>query len=567
MSENLGLLQNLVSASDIANEVDDYDESSNFFSFTDFEKDLDFINQHLEDDEQPHEVDETQVNDTAESNKEERDANCVSYENNISPKNDEDDFEVNPCNKKDAQSFECEESYNTKVRLGKKVSFDLPDVHEYSDDFESSSEEQEEDKEPNKLGKELCEEGKINDIDHKPSNSQVLNVSNTTSEIKTCATCNCRLTRMHILDLTDLNNLFVMQGKKSERKLMRKRSGRRKNTQSELHRCDEKVDNIDKNRDDMKKKKKPPLETFWPKSSNSSLLGWLKIKKKEERVKRSAKRKEKKEEKLAKRQEEIAKLDRKEVSDRKVLEWMKKKRKEKRLGKLFEGRVAPVSDDCLVQDSSTAPNGYAIVDSFEMKKPEEPKLEEKEKGRSGDTRKCVVNAKKSKHKEATKSPSEDGKSKSRNGAIKSYDEWLKEKNSSFIVDKAKHENKNVNDDTKIYMKERLRRQEVKNTSRQKVDSNLTSKLKRGTNENSSSNQHKSELAKDTTQQYRWAYKLSNPESQETSTLKLHNVSMHNSVQKKSSKGTVSNAKIVGCILENGSDVTNTMRSTKLEEVS
>ena len=562
MSENLGLLQTLVSASDIANEVDDYDKSSHFFSFKDFEKDLDFINQHLEDEEQPLEVDDTQAKDAIESKDEERDANCVSYEY-ITPKNSEDKFDVNPCNKEDAPSDEYEESYNSNERLRKKVSFDLPDSHEYSDDFESSSEEQEEeDINPKNVGRDVCEENKVNDIDQKPSDSQVLNESNSTSGMKTCATCNCRFTRMHILDLTDLNNLFFTQDKKGEKKLMRKRSGRRKNARSGLHKCDEKIDNIDKNRDNMKQKKKPPLESFWPKSSTSSLLSWLKIKKKEERVKRYVKRKEEKEEKLAKRQEELAKLERKEISDRKVLEWMKRKRKEKRLGKLFEGKVTPVSDDNLVHNSSTAPNGYAVVDSFEMKKPEEPKLEEKEKGKSYAKRKCVFSAKKVQHKEAAKSPSEDGKSQSRKGARKSYDEWLKEKKSSFILHKATYGNKNADDDTNIYMKERIRRHEIKNTSRQKVDSSLTSKLKR-TSENSSSN--KSQQVKDGPQQYRWAYKLSHPE--ETSALKLHNgASLLTSIQKESIKATVSNAKIMACSLENESDVTK-MRDSKLEEVS
>merc|ERR1712141_331999 len=91
----------------------------------------------------------------------------------------------------------------------------------------------------------------------------------------------------------------------------------------------------------------------------------LKLKNKEERKKRAAEKKSKKEEK---RREELEKLCGKETSDKKVLEWMKRKKKEGWASrKHFEGKVSPLMEDHLFKDVSTAPNGYTVLDSFEKK--------------------------------------------------------------------------------------------------------------------------------------------------------------------------------------------------------
>ena len=559
MSENLGLLQTMVSVT--PNDVTDNDGISSEFNFEDFENDLDFINQHLEDEENPHQNDSNEAMNSDENGVREMSVGSVTSVDDAVRNSSENEMT-------DKKSYDLQDASSNKtgklLKDSRKVSFDLlPDMYEYSDDFESSAEEGE-------------EEEKISVIPHgnettdcNASTSKVNHKSDLKAEINTCSNCNCRLTQMHILDLTNLGSLFYKRNEKGKGGSVKgKPPNKMKHGKNRLSKCEERVENTEETINALKQSKKPQLDASWTKSSNPSLLQWLKLKNKGERRKRAAEKKAKREEKQAKRREALEKLCRKEKSDKKVLEWMKRKKREKRVSrKHFEGKVAPLIEEHLLTDVPTAPNGYTVVDSFEKKEGDgdQGDLKSEEKGAVKVSNKTKVkHDNHNTHKSAvTIAPAENKKNQSTTESRRSYDEWLKEKKHLFLVNDKKTQSKSTSEDSQLFAKERTRRLESKDDSKRKVDSNWVSKSKKIPTASVS----KPGQGVEKQQPYRWRDEPFTVKSHESEKLQDCSNSIAKEFVAEKEKGAVLETKIADCRIENEPAVTNILKDITIQEVT
>ena len=406
-----------------------------------------------------------------------------------------------------AKGVENVEADSSEHSIRKKsVSFDLPFMEEYSDNFDTEDEESE------SIGNKKAYSSDPGSSDG-DRNSEVSDLEEKSKDdvVNICTNCNCRMTTLRLVDLPELDSLFVSKRGKRNKKCkhdsesdsaIKRRTNVKKYQPGTDYSSDGKVksskaegrkqllssgptDNNKKRGDKKNKhKEREPLDDSWGEKSNASLLQWLKNKNKEAKEKRRQERKIKKEEKRTKKLEELEKLCKKNLSDRLVDDWMRSKKKEQRLARKMSGnkKVSPLQCEIdEVINGDNGPKGYTVLDTFK-------KLPSRKT--SGDTQSKVedlnasgqnkVQKKKSMScKDAGSSHQGSAESKASNldrdgqlKARKSYDEWLCEKRS---VRNKKPVLKNSwvkSDDDELLKKERIRRYKEKQNSKIKVDSSL-----------------------------------------------------------------------------------------------
>eukprot|EP00795_Rhopilema_esculentum_P011231 gene11232-21418_t len=361
--------------------------------FADFENDIDLINQHAND-EDVCEIETAQTN----NNESELDANdCAGNIDKIEEKPQNVSLTV-AIHGKDIASTppkeaptDVEGQPEKQTDFRKRVVFNLPDIPEYSDDFDSDIDEvniEEETLHINTPSTQDCEKEKN------------CHCSKELGVIQNCNKCDCRLTSLKMVDFPELNSLFSKM--KTERKLKnenkkacskpikRKKSGKREKelldnpfvqpenakTEGFLQRSKGKVG-----------QKRTQVQNFWDDSSDRSLLQWLKQKNKETRKKKIEERKLKKEEKREQKIKEIDKICRKEIASKKFDEWIKTKKQEKRKVRLASrGKVSPTN---YIGSKHTVlyPEGYTILETFSGSKNNDPGNRKKIEEKDGDSKK------------------------------------------------------------------------------------------------------------------------------------------------------------------------------------
>eukprot|EP00112_Aurelia_sp_Birch-Aquarium-sp1_P015501 Seg3440.1 transcript_id=Seg3440.1/GoldUCD/mRNA.D3Y31 product="hypothetical protein" protein_id=Seg3440.1/GoldUCD/D3Y31 len=375
--------------------------------------------------------------------------------------------------------------------MKKRVSFDLPIMEEYADDFDTEDEENE-----------SAKSDKVHSDSESSADDRNDEVSSAEVKIKKdavtiCTNCNCRMTTLRLMDLPELDSLFVNKRGKRNKKCkdsksdsaIKKRTNVTKYQENISGSSDGKVRNskteckkqllsncqTDSNRTKgdgkEKRKAKEPVDDSWGENSNTSLLQWLKNKNKEAKQKRRQEKKIKKEEKRAKKLEELEKLCKKNLSDRLVDDWMKSKKKEGRLSRKMSGnkKVSPL--ECGNDDVDNGPKGYTVLNTFKKlpgRKTSRDIQREVENFHASGPKKVQKKKSLSIKKDASSSHQDSEEKKSR----KSYDEWLNEKRSSRNK-KAVLQNSWVkSDDDELLKNERIRRYKERQNSKIKVNSSL-----------------------------------------------------------------------------------------------
>lgn len=498
MSSNLHLLSNIVSSgADGGIECNPCSETNgDVFNFEDFEKDLDFINDHLGEEEGKHRMVNVQPNNEVDETEDEG----LRFGENVRshPTINESFVGLNDIDGENLDTI-CDEKQQ------KKVSFDLRDCAKYSNPEDSAS-----DTENCEIIDDTREALTRIEDDFTTSHSKdtegednyvKLSDGCNVDAINNCTKCDCRLTKMHILNLPELSKLFSRTKNKNH-------LNKKKNEKPKIFgKKSKKVDKGEKNADDVIQLRKMPLDTGWAKSNNTSLMQWLKLKDKEAKKKKITEKKTKRDEKRAKKLEELDKLCRKEMSDKIVSKWMKEKRKQEQILRK-SCKVIPFNDNNGLNHADHAPEGFTVIDSFVIKDQEGDTDEQHSKMELFEPKHLTGSGKEPrwKSKKGAKVSIKYKEVETKNEARKTYDEWLKEKGASIKANSRTQAKQQNNGDHQLFVKEKARRDRIKVSSRKKVDCNQPLHAK-GTL-TSSKDQNKDIVKK---QGYKWVEKFSKTE--------------------------------------------------------
>ena len=443
------------------------------FNFEDFERDVDCIAKRIEDEENIEEIKTWTDEEKKEKivvTREDKTLGNERLSDIITYLLDDNEKIQDTCNIgeiQDSNSYRLNKGFDKFFAenqiVQKNVEFDLPDITEYSDDFTGASVGEESDREfvlenNDKYGNENQQK-----VDLNTSEKTWTNLI-TGSEIERCSKCICRLTKMHIFDLSGQDSLFS-KGKVKERGPHLKNKSqipRKKQASSSKNKCYYKTENFGNKRGAIKHTRKHPIDANLAESDNASVLQWLKLKNIEKKKKKTAEKIMRREKKQANKLKELDKICRREISDEKVKEWMKKK---SRLCKTSNGCVAPFNEAHFIKDTDGAPEGYTIVHSFE--KISSPQGKKYPHLRNEKNVKMVK--KSAKNEESTIAPTENKKIFAKAQARKSYEEWLQEKKILAQSDNAKQVIRVVGDDRQLVLKERGKIQAIKDYHSQKID--------------------------------------------------------------------------------------------------
>lgn len=550
MSGHLGLLSDIVSSN--ANEGADGDSfvrDDEAFNFEEFENDLDFINEHLNDDENS-EKDDACVSPRSDNEAEVKERSCDESDASVASGQPElghpvnrDESYTSPGDSDDEEEyFDIEDETTERQR---NTSFHVPDSTEYSESFDSDTENSKEDSLPTKSEEDIDDCGRDNTggeekIDHEKCD-KAQDPESLRPEIQNCTKCDCRFTKMHILELPELNELFSQDKeckrmKHTRNKKQTVKANKRKTKKRKISKIDLKVESGERISDVVAFARKDPVDTGWGKSSNESLLQWLKEKNREARRKRMAEKRAKKNEQMVKKLKEADKLCRKELSEKKVGEWMKAKTRESQLsrGTSFSKFVSVRGETEQFDIEDFAPEGYTVINSF-ANKPAEI-IDGKSNLASAGNRSEVIGKTRSKRETSNVRPAKkinakleftglmkstsDNRTKNGNGNStlkaegrqkeeegkckteirKTYNEWLRNKKSMLSRNKTAQKNSgNDPDDMKLFAKERYRRHQIKEAYRKNVNSNQPTPFKEEMHEPKKSGKKQ--------QQYKWAEKI------------------------------------------------------------